>query len=637
MYFSLPSGLRAAIFASSCISSITSVYAQTLSPAEYLDLVSSPDPADYWTFKPEDVTNPKANLGQSDQNGKSKLGSLDAPSYNAFIPSSKRQTTSPWGGRTAQNTNPSDAPDTGITRSYTFTIAQSTLSPDGVPRTMLLVNGQFPGPTIEANWGDTISVTVQNNLANEGTSMHWHGMLQTNTNWNDGVPGVSQCPIAPGQNYTYTFKASLYGTSWYHAHYSAQYTAGLFGAMIIHGPADNAPYDTDLGPVLLTDYYYPDYHTTVDNVMGTDASKVSPASDNNLINGKGFADCSTVTGPCTPNAGLAQFQFVAGKTHRLRLINAGSEAIQKFSIDGHTLQVMALDFVPVVPYETTVITLGVGQRADVIVKATGQPADAYWMRSTISTCSKGKQPNALALVFYQNADKSISPPSTAQPDTTDACSEGTLGNVTPFYSLTPTATPEKTIEIDITVGRNSSGNFLWSLNNSTFRTDYSNPVLPLLESGGNPSTFPREWNAYDFGTAKSVRLIINNNSPVSHPMHIHGYDMYVLSAGGGPISGPVKTWDGTTIVNGANPLRRDTYLLQPSGYMVIQLETNNPGVWPFHCHIAWHVSGGLYANLMTQTPSISGGGNTPASTSGLCNSWNAWTSGVVVDEVDSGL
>lgn len=58
----------------------------------------------------------------------------------------------------------------------------------------------------------------------------------------DGVPGVQQCPIPPGGSFTYTFLADSYGTSWYHSHYSAQYAAGLFGPMIIHGPK-TIPYD----------------------------------------------------------------------------------------------------------------------------------------------------------------------------------------------------------------------------------------------------------------------------------------------------------------------------------------------------------------------------------------------------------
>lgn len=58
---------------------------------------------------------------------------------------------------------------------------------------------------------------------------------QLKTPWYDGVPGVSQCPIAPGKTFTYTFQADQFGTSWYHLHYSAQYTDGLYGPVVIYG------------------------------------------------------------------------------------------------------------------------------------------------------------------------------------------------------------------------------------------------------------------------------------------------------------------------------------------------------------------------------------------------------------------
>lgn len=77
-------------------------------------------------------------------------------------------------------------------------------------------------------------------------------------------------------------------------------------------------------------------------------------------------------------------------------------------------------------------------------------------------------------------------------------------------------------------------------------------------------------------------------------MHLHGHNMYVLSEGAG-------TWDGSTVVNGGNPQRRDVQLLRPDGYLVLQYDAVNPGVWPFHCHIAWHVSAGLYINLLVSS------------------------------------
>lgn len=114
-----------------------------------------------------------------------------------------------------------------------------------------------------------------------------------------------------------------------------------------------------------------------------------------------------------PDAGLSKFNFTSGKIHRLRLINAGAEGIQRFTIDGYEMTVIANDFVPIKPYPTTMVTLGVGQRTDILVNATGDPTDAVWMRSDISKlCSLPNQPHALAAIYYENANKTLAPTTT---------------------------------------------------------------------------------------------------------------------------------------------------------------------------------------------------------------------------------
>ncbi|KAL1598800.1 laccase, multicopper oxidase, benzenediol:oxygen oxidorectuctase [Paraconiothyrium brasiliense] len=101
-------------------------------------------------------------------------------------------------------------PDTGNTVKYTWELSNTTGAPDGYERIMLLVNGQYPGPTLEANWGDNIEVTVTNNLQSNGTGIHWHGFRQLGTNDEDGTGGVTECPIPPGGSRTYRFKATQY-------------------------------------------------------------------------------------------------------------------------------------------------------------------------------------------------------------------------------------------------------------------------------------------------------------------------------------------------------------------------------------------------------------------------------------------
>ena len=166
------------------------------------------------------------SLTQNNTNGLSVLGTVNAPLLDYYVANTS---SPPWDPSTI-NTNPyTDPPNTNITVQKTLVISRGIISPDGVNRSVMLINGSFPGPTLEADWGDTFEINVINNLDNEGTALHWHGFLQKGTPYYDGVPSVQQCPIAPGSSFTYRFQADLYGTTWYHSHYSAQFGAGLFG------------------------------------------------------------------------------------------------------------------------------------------------------------------------------------------------------------------------------------------------------------------------------------------------------------------------------------------------------------------------------------------------------------------------
>lgn len=297
--------------------------------------------------------------------GLSQFGTLDLPYYPKYLPGNGSSQGTPWGDRTValDAYTHSNVPDTGVTRYYNFSISQSKTNADGYLRDTMVVNGQFPGPAIEANWGDWIEVTVTNDLGVEGTSTHWHGLRQSQSPEMDGVPSLTQCPIAPGNSFTYRYQAEVYGSSWYHAHYSAQNNAGVLGPMIVYGPS-SADYDVDVGPVLLTDWYHKDYYALVEEYVGTDLSILPFIGDNNLINGRNNYPCVnasdnvTNANNCDSNAPLSAFKFTTGKTHRLRLVNGGSEAVQKFSIDGHNMTVIAQDWVSVEPFETEVITLG---------------------------------------------------------------------------------------------------------------------------------------------------------------------------------------------------------------------------------------------------------------------------------------
>ncbi|KAF2178466.1 multicopper oxidase [Zopfia rhizophila CBS 207.26] len=193
-----------------------------------------------------------------------------------------------------------------VLRSYNFTIHTGFRSPDGVPRHVYLINDQQPGPLIEADEGDDVEVFVKNDLSVE-TTIHWHGILQHGTPQMDGVPGVTQFPIAPGGNYTYRFSLKdEYGFYWYHSHFRAYYDDTIRGPFLIRAsPSRRRPFETlahndgevaallqaerDATPVLLTDWY----HRLSDDVFAQyfETGAFPSCVDSLLANGYGRVEC----------------------------------------------------------------------------------------------------------------------------------------------------------------------------------------------------------------------------------------------------------------------------------------------------------------------------------------------------------
>lgn len=157
------------------------------------------------------------------------------------------------------------------------------------------------------------------------------------------------------------------------------------------------------------------------------------------------------------------------------------------------------------------------------------------------------------------------------------------------------------------------------------RTNYNTPSLLQVLAGD--LSFPPERNILNFHSNTSIRLIVVNRSPGPHPMHLHGHNPYILA------EGPGLTWDGT-IAHPSNPLRRDVQVVRAGGFLVLQFDAN-PGVWGFHCHIAWHASGGFVAGLVVR-PDLLVGTEVPGKVGETCAGWEAWTRGNVVEQVDSG-
>lgn len=608
---------------------------------------------------------PESPITNEEQVGSSNLGTLCAPYLPKWL---NEYPTAPWGNLTTKNSDATvqgDIPVTNVTRYYNFTITRGRISADGVLRDVILVNNQFPGPIVEANWGDTINVLVHNNISDpeEGTTLHWHGQLQKMTPWMDGTPATGQCPLAPGKTMTYNFLAELHGTSWYHAHYSSQYTAGVVGPMVVHGPTA-LPYDIDVGPVMLSDWYHIPYFAIVADAVGTNFSLIPPTSDSNLINGRGRFNCSgasydraddllasninsNITWSCVDDAPLASFRFQRGKVHRLRLMNTGANGVQKFSIDHHNMTIIATDYVPTVPYDVTEVTLGIGQRTDVLVTGVDDPLASMWMRARLpggEPCGGSKNPEVLAAIYYTDADTTVEPTSSPWTTLSDSCENDALTLTVPDYVIEP-SNDTWIQDIELTLELNATHQFEFRINGQAWHADYNVPLLAHAAEGN--FTFVPEWNVYDFHYNNSIILNVTNNIPLTHPFHLHGHNFFILDSGvsngtgeitgAGPNGGPAFlqgiTWDGT-VVNPSNPMRRDSYLIPPYGYAAIQFKLDNPGVWPFHCHVAWHLSGGQGMNILYKPddiPTIPDG--FVAST---CVDWDNYSNHHVVDQIDAG-
>jgi FtsP/CotA-like multicopper oxidase with cupredoxin domain len=177
--------------------------------------------------------------------------------------------------------------------------------------------------------------------------MHWHGFRQNYTVQQDGVPSITQCPDAPGTTHTYIFRATQYGTTWYHSHLALQAWMGVFGAIVIHGPTTQN-YTEELEPIIINDWS----HKTVDELWLASQVSGPPPLQNGLINGKG-----TYQGA----GSRYEIRFEQGKSYKLRFINSAIDTFFKLSLDGHKMIVVAIDFVPIDPYVVDVLDITMGQ------------------------------------------------------------------------------------------------------------------------------------------------------------------------------------------------------------------------------------------------------------------------------------
>ncbi|CRL29634.1 Cupredoxin [Penicillium camemberti] len=516
--------------------------------------------------------------------------------------------------------------------------------PDGVLKRVYLINGLFPGPTVEARSGDTLIITVTNALPDESIAIHWHGLHVANAM--DGAVGISQCPVPSGGHFVYnlTIPSDQSGTFWYHAHSGVSRADGLYGGLVVHAPTSKSTarglisrrgsnahrytYDREL-LLLIGDWYHRPARDVLEWYMDPGNFGNEPVPDSLLINGAGYFDCMMAV-PARPVDCIDQqvnnsfIDLDPHATYRIRVVNTGALAGLSLVFDNHLLDLLQVDSIDVArSKETNINSIGIlfpGQRMDFVLRPLLQTSEKQsHMRVQLDQdgfkyANPVLTPDQTFTINYRS-DAVEGPPLKAHHlnigETPSAPSI--------LHSIPPTAQQTHVVYTKIQKMARYSNKPFGYFNQTTWRPQQDPPV-PL-------ASIPRaKWDANQFAITTELEpvwidLVINNLDEGSHPFHLHGHHFYVLAVhqaefGWGSYNPfidkipPHLESDSDELKNDtvdahkpndydsnlydtSRAALRDTVQIPSRGYAVLRFRANNPGVWLFHCHMLWHSATGM--------------------------------------------
>ena len=514
------------------------------------------------------------------------------------------------------------------TREYNFTISDILASPDGVLRNLTVINGKFPGPMVECNAGDTLKINVFNN-GSDPTTIHFHGLFFNGTNYYDGANNINQCEIPSNRSFTYEFKVdeSQYGTYWYHSHFGTQYADGVLGPVVIHSPKENELvghlYDQDL-VVLISDYYHDVAKNYLDDYLASNNENDEPTPDNGLIQGSNVfnkpQDYYRSTQFIQDHSANHMFNLKPDTKYRLRIINSGFFADIDYSIDQHPLTIIEADGTLVDPIDVEVLNIAVAQRYSVIINTNAtSDNNLFWMHAKLNNYCFGHDNDWLntdvkALVSYNDKNSYNLVSSLPQPPTSKEynywknpeCKELDESLLHPLVKDNAPSNYNHHFRLDASFMIGAYQLDRGFFNSTTYRPMKTSTLYKQIS---NVSDNDPDWLKTGSIIPWDDQLIININEPNqvvdilinnlddgSHPFHLHGYKFWILKTS----SGNFKFNQYDEIDPNKEYMKRDTINIPGYGYALIRLIADNPGVWPFHCHIGWHMEAGLLMQLNVQ-------------------------------------
>ncbi|MBK7381065.1 MAG: multicopper oxidase domain-containing protein [Ignavibacteriales bacterium] len=506
----------------------------------------------------------------------------------------------------------------GKTVRYDLYIADTTVTLGETETRAIAVNGMIPMPTLTFTEGDTAEIWVHNNL-DEETSLHWHGLFLPNRY--DGVPNLTQNPIAPHTTHLYKFPIIQHGTHWYHSHSRFQEQIGMYGAFIMLKRNDEPIIPTlnlvlsewtDMNPEEVhrslksaTDWFAIKKGTTqsygealVSGNFGTkitnewkrmNAMDVSDVYyDNFLINGKNQNE---------------QPQFKAGDKVRLRIANGGASDYFWLTYSGGKITVVASDGNDVEPVEVDRLIIAVSETYDVVVtipdnksyeflvtpedrtgfaslwlgsgeKVSAQklPTLKYFAGMEMMNDMMDMNGNIIEMEGMKMQNQEMDMNNVMYPEIS-SYDEDEMENMDMEGMNHQHQEQQDIVTLNYTMLRAPEKTSLPEGPTRELKFDLTGNMNRYVWSMDNKTL--SESDKILIKKGENLRIILFNNSMMRHPMHLHGHDFRVLNGQGE--YAPMKN------VIDIMPMERDT----------IEFAASESGDWFFHCHILYHMMSGM--------------------------------------------
>ncbi|KAJ7776371.1 Cu-oxidase-domain-containing protein [Mycena metata] len=440
------------------------------------------------------------------------------------------------------------APAAKPTQFITLDIVNGPVAPDGFTRIGVLANGTFPGPLIVATKGQTLVIQINNKLVRisrpYSPSSLWFcdnnfdGVFIDSDNiFNDGSPGVTTCPVGPGEFCTYTLPlGNQTGSFWYHSQLSVQAVDGLHGTLIIYDPDDPLAhlYDVDDASTQsngrrhfrVADWWH---KTSTSGLVSYLATQINPVPDSGLFNTRGRYNGG-------PEVEYAAVSVVQGKRYGFRLINIAARS---------NFVVIEADGVATEPHEGNILVIHAGQRYSFVVTA-NQAVGNYWINAFINGGTRNANLNSThsrSILRYEGAlDEEPQTPMTVGPTGACCSMSGNSWYPSPLSVLPLDPIPAPDPDFNLTTSRRGKS--------TTF--PISVPTLVRVLHG--------ETQQMDFNVTENTFLF-----PANKTIKMN---FWVIKS------------NGSDIINTLNPIRRDV-VITGNGTIILRFRTDKPGPWFF--------------------------------------------------------